>query len=85
MFVVSMLLFALLEFTPGSVATKVLGPYASDEQRSLWLEAHGYFEPPHERYAAWLGNFVTGNLCESVRFIKMSPTSSNTGRRQGVG
>ncbi len=68
MLVVSMLLFALLEFTPGSVATKVLGPYASEEQRSLWLEAHGYLEPLHERYAAWLGNFVTGEMGESVRF-----------------
>lgn len=68
MLVVSMLLFALLEFTPGSVATKVLGPYTSDEQRLLWLEAHGYLEPMHERYASWLGKFVSGDLGESVRF-----------------
>ena len=41
MLIVSLLLFLLLEFSPGSVATKVLGPYSSEEQRQLWLEANG--------------------------------------------
>ncbi len=68
MLVVSVLLFLLLELTPGSVATKVLGPYSSEEQRNLWLEAHGYFEPLWVRYATWLGNFVTGDFGESIRF-----------------
>ena len=68
MVVVSILLFLLLEFTPGNVATKVLGPYSSEEQRNLWLEAHGYFEPFYFRYFDWLGNFATGNFGDSVRF-----------------
>ncbi len=68
MLVVSILLFLLLELTPGNVATKVLGPYSSEEQRTLWLEAHGYFEPVWARYASWLGNFVTGDFGESIRF-----------------
>lgn len=68
MVVVSVLLFLLLEISPGSVATKVLGPYSSEEQRNLWLEAHGYFEPLWYRYFAWLGNFVTGDFGQSVRF-----------------
>ena len=68
MVVVSVLLFLLLELQPGSVATKVLGPYSSEEQRTLWLEAHGYFEPLHERYLAWLGAFATGDFGESIRF-----------------
>ena len=68
MVAVSLLLFLLLEFSPGSVATKVLGPYSSDEQRNLWLEAHGYFEPLYIRYFAWLGNFAIGDFGESVRF-----------------
>ena len=68
MVVVSLLLFLLLEITPGNVATKVLGPYSSEEQRTLWLEAHGYFEPLWYRYFSWLGHFITGDFGQSVRF-----------------
>jgi peptide/nickel transport system permease protein len=68
MLVVSLLLFALLEISPGSVATKVLGPYTSQEQRDLWLAAHGYFDPLWVRYGRWLGHVVQGDFGESVRF-----------------
>ncbi|MBT4932416.1 MAG: ABC transporter permease [Rhodospirillaceae bacterium] len=68
MLVVSMLLFMLLEFSPGNVATKVLGPYSSEEARQLWLERHGYFEPLWYRYGSWLGNFLSGEFGDSVRF-----------------
>lgn len=68
MIVVSLLLFLLLEITPGNVATKVLGAYVTEEQRNLWLEAHGYFEPLWYRYLVWLGNFATGDFGESIRF-----------------
>jgi peptide/nickel transport system permease protein len=68
MAVVSALLFLLLELTPGNVATKVLGPYSSEEQRNLWLEAHGYSEPLYERYISWLGNFISGDFGQSLRF-----------------
>ena len=68
MLVVSILLFLLLEYSPGSVATKVLGPYSSEESRQLWLERHGYFEPLWWRYGAWLGNFLSGEFGDSVRF-----------------
>lgn len=68
MLAVSLLLFVLLEFSPGSVATKVLGPYSTQEQRDLWLEAHGYFRPLPVRYVQWLGNIVQGEFGDSVRF-----------------
>ena len=68
MLVVSLLLFLLLEASPGNVATKVLGPYSSDEQRMIWLENHGYFEPIYVRYFSWLGNFISGDFGESIRF-----------------
>ena len=68
MVIVSLLLFLLLEFTPGNVATKVLGQFSSEEQRNLWLEAHGYFEPLWYRYFSWLWNFATGDFGVSVRF-----------------
>ena len=68
MLVVSILLFLLLEASPGSVATKVLGPYSSEEQRMIWLERHGYFEPIYLRYLTWLGNFIVGDFGDSIRF-----------------
>ena len=68
MLVVSVVLFALLEVSPGSVATKVLGPYSTQEQRQLWLEAHGYTAPLAQRYVTWLGHVLRGDFGESVRF-----------------
>jgi peptide/nickel transport system permease protein len=68
MLIVSLLLFVLLELQPGSVATKVLGPYSSEEQRTLWLEANGYLRPLWTRYLGWLGGMVTGDFGDSVRF-----------------
>ena len=84
MVVVSMLLFLLLEFTPGNVAVKVLGPYTSEEQRNLWLEQNGYFDPLPVRYFRWLGNFIVGDFGESIRFKTpvadvLWPRLANTG------
>lgn len=50
MFAVSVLLFLVLEISPGNVATKVLGQFATEEQKNIWLEKHGYFEPLWYRY-----------------------------------
>ena len=68
MVVVSILLFLLLELNVESVAIKVLGPYSLEEQRQLWLQQHGYFDPLVFRYFRWLGDFVIGNFGDSVRF-----------------
>jgi len=50
MFVVSVLVFVLLEVNIDGVATKVLGPYSSQEQRHLWLQSNGYYDPAILRY-----------------------------------
>ena len=68
MIVVSVLLFLALEINVESVATKVLGAYSTDEQREIWLETNGYNDPLPVRYARWLGDFVTGDFGQSVRF-----------------
>ena len=68
MVVVSALLFPLLEINVEGVAIKVLGAYSSEEQRNLWLERNGYFEPLFIRYGAWLVKFATGDFGDSVRF-----------------
>lgn len=84
MVVVSMLLFLLLEISPGSVAVKVLGPYSSEEQREIWMEQNGYNDPLALRYFRWLGNFVVGDFGESIRFKTpvadvLWPRLANTG------
>ncbi len=68
MIVVSLLLFLLLEISPGSVATKVLGQFSTEEQRQIWLEQNGYFRPAYVRYLEWLGNAMTGDFGDSIRF-----------------
>jgi peptide/nickel transport system permease protein len=68
MVVVSMLVFLLLEINVKGVATKVLGPYSTEEQRELWLQQNGYFDPLFQRYARWLGHFIVGDFGRSVRF-----------------
>jgi len=68
MLVLSVVVFGLLEVSPGNVATKVLGPYSTMEQRELWMENNGYNRPMVERYVVWLGNFATGDLGQSVKY-----------------
>ncbi|MEO1194175.1 MAG: ABC transporter permease [Pseudomonadota bacterium] len=68
MLVVSMLTFLALEADPGNVATKVLGPYSTEQQRDIWMERNGYNDPLPERYLRWLGNFLQGDFGESTRF-----------------
>ena len=66
--VLSVLLFLLLEINGQSVVIKVLGPYTTQEQRDIWLENNGYFEPVHARYLAWLSRMAQGDFGESIRF-----------------
>jgi len=68
MLVVSMLVFLLLEVNGDSVAIKVLGPYTSEEQRSIWLQENGYFDPIYVRYFRWLSSFIAGDFGNSIRF-----------------
>lgn len=66
--IASLLVFLLLELSPGNVAGKVLGPYATEEQRAIWMEAHGYTRPVFVRYGEWLTRFVSGDFGESLRY-----------------
>ena len=68
MLVVSVLLFILLELTPGNVAAKVLGPYSSDEQREIWMEKNGYNDPLYQRYGRWLANAIQFDFGQSIKY-----------------
>jgi peptide/nickel transport system permease protein len=68
MLVVSLVLFLLFELSPENVAAETLGPYALPEQRRLWLEQHGYFQPAYLRYLQWLGHVLSRDLGQSRVF-----------------
>jgi peptide/nickel transport system permease protein len=50
----SFLLFAVTEFSPGTVADRILGPYALDNQVALLNAQLGLEAPLLERYVDWL-------------------------------
>jgi peptide/nickel transport system permease protein len=68
MVAVSALVFAAFEFTPGQVARKVLGPYATTDQVDQLTERMGLNRPVFERYFDWLGNTLSGNLGYSTLY-----------------
>ncbi len=68
MLAVSLLTFLLLEVNGDAVVVKVIGPYSTQEQREIWLEANGYNEPAALRYVTWLWDGMRGDFGESIRY-----------------
>ncbi|WP_119304506.1 ABC transporter permease [Dongia deserti] len=68
MLVVSALVFAAFEFTPGQMATKILGPFSTQDQRDRLMEELGLHRPVWERYFEWLGNVLSGDLGYSTLY-----------------
>ncbi len=64
----SFLVFAISEFAPGDVATKILGPYATVDQIARLTEEMGLHRPMPVRYFDWLGGVLTGDLGYSTLF-----------------
>ncbi|MEW6633188.1 MAG: ABC transporter permease [Pseudomonadota bacterium] len=54
----SVLVFSITEATPGSVARKLLGPFANGQQVAILTEALGLNRPAYVRYADWLGTIL---------------------------
>jgi peptide/nickel transport system permease protein len=68
LFVVSFLVFALNEFSPGDVARKELGAYATQDQVDALTKRLRLDRPLLVRYAEYLGKAATGDLGYSARF-----------------
>jgi peptide/nickel transport system permease protein len=66
--VVSLLVFTLNEFSPGAVARKMLGAYATQEQVDLLTKQMGLDRPVLVRYVEYLGKVAAGDLGYSTRF-----------------
>jgi peptide/nickel transport system permease protein len=60
--VVTFLVFCVNEFSPGQVARKILGPYATQQQLELLTEQMGLNRPVFIRYFDWLGQTLQGDL-----------------------
>ena len=54
----SFLLFAVTEYSPGSVAARILGPYALESQVQFLTERLMLDDPLIERYFRWLGTLA---------------------------
>ena len=63
---VSFLVFVLTEFTPGDVARKLLGAYATQDQVDQLTKTMGLDRPMLVRYAEFLGHAVRGDFGESI-------------------
>lgn len=68
MVVVSLLVFMVNEFSPGQVARKVLGPFATQHQVDLLTDQLGLNRPVSVRYVEWVGNVLQGDLGYSTLF-----------------
>ena len=66
--VVSLIVFVLTELTPGDVARKILGAYATQEQVAVLTKEMGLDRPVLVRYVEWVGNVLQGDLGMSTRF-----------------
>jgi peptide/nickel transport system permease protein len=68
LFVVSFLVFALNEFSPGDVARKELGAYATQDQVDALTKRLGLDRPLLVRYVEYMGKAATGDLGTSARY-----------------
>ena len=68
LFVVSFLVFALNEFSPGDVARKELGAYATQDQVEALTKRLGLDRPLLVRYVEYMGKAAVGDLGTSARY-----------------
>ncbi len=66
--VVSFIVFVMTEFTPGDVARKMLGAYATQEQVAILSKEMGLDRPVLVRYFEYIGHLASGDLGYSTRF-----------------
>lgn len=65
---VSLLVFMLNEATPGDVVSKLLGPYASQDQVEKVTREMGLDRPALVRYVEYMGKVATGDLGQSILY-----------------
>ena len=66
LFVVSLLVYGLINRVPGNPGRNALGPAATAQQVAAWNAAHGVQAPSPGMYVEWLQGFLTGNWGTSL-------------------
>ena len=66
MIVISVLIFVGVEALPGDLATAILGQEATPETVAQFRKELKLDEPPVKRYFLWLGDFMRGDLGNSL-------------------
>ena len=66
LFILSALVFTLMELIPGDLARTILGQFATDQQLQAVRAQLGLDKPPLVRYGEWLAGVLTGNLGYSI-------------------
>lgn len=79
LFVVSVIIFAGTEILPGDVAAAILGQAATEENLAAIRASLGLDRPAYVRYFDWLGNFLQGDLGNSLS--NRRPIAEQVGER----
>ncbi len=66
LFAVSLIIFLGVELLPGDITQAILGQSATPETVAAFRRELKLDLPPHERYIAWLGGIVQGDLGQSL-------------------
>ena len=66
LFVVSLIIFLGVELLPGDLTQAILGQAATEETVAAFRKELKLDLPPHERYIAWLGGILQGDLGHSL-------------------
>ncbi len=78
LFVLSILIFVGTQLLPGNVASRVLGPFATDAAVEALNERLGTDRPIVIQYADWVSSAMTGDLGESISLSR--PVTELLGR-----
>src|SRR5690625_2434966 len=81
LFGVSIIVFGIIEMTPGDPVTLMLGERAPEEQREQLRERLGLNQPAPTRYLRWVGGVVRLDLGRSIRSNR--PVVSEISARMG--
>ena len=66
LFAVSLIIFLGVELLPGDITQAILGQSATEETVAAFRRELKLDLPPHERYIAWLGGVLQGDLGQSL-------------------
>ncbi len=66
LFLVSVLVFIMVDLLPGDAANASLGRFASEDQLETFRAREGLNDPAFERYGRWIGQVAHGDLGDSI-------------------